>query len=105
MSSFDPAARVSQELRLPESGVRAVQRLLAEGATVPFIARYRKEQTGAFDEVAIRAIEERCAYHLELEARRTTILTAVDEQGKLTPDLRRSFETCSSKAELEDLYL
>ena len=103
--SFDPTPRIAEELRLPSAGVRAVTRLLGEGATVPFIARYRKEQTGGLDEVAIRAIEEKRDYLVEIEERRRTILSAIDEQGKLTPELRRAIETCRVKSELEDLYL
>jgi uncharacterized protein len=102
---FDPAPQIAEELRLPPAGVRAVTRLLGEGATVPFIARYRKEQTGGLDEVAIRAIEEKRDYVVELEDRRRTILSAIDEQGKLTAELRRAIETCRAKSELEDLYL
>jgi uncharacterized protein len=102
---FDPAQRIAEELRLPAAGVRAVTRLLGEGATVPFIARYRKEQTGGLDEVAIRAIEEKRDYVVQLEDRRRAILSAIDEQGKLTPELRRAIETCRAKSELEDLYL
>ena len=102
---FDPAPRLAEELRLPPAGVRAVVRLLGEGATVPFIARYRKEQTGGLDEVAIRAIEEKRDYLVELEDRRRTILSAIEEQGKLTLELRRAIETCRVKSELEDLYL
>ena len=104
-TSFDPAPRIAEELRLPAAGVRAVARLLDEGATVPFIARYRKEQTGGLDEVAIRAIEEKRDYILELEARRRTILDAIEEQGKLTPELKRALEACRVKTDLEDLYL
>ncbi len=102
---FDPAPRIAEELRLPPAGVRAVTRLLDEGATVPFIARYRKEQTGGLDEVAIRAIEEKRGYVVALEDRRRTVLSAIDEQGKLTAELRRAIETCRAKSELEDLYL
>jgi uncharacterized protein len=104
-TAFDPAPRIAEELRLPPAGVRAVVRLLGEGATVPFIARYRKEQTGGLDEVAIRAIEDKRDYVVDLEDRRRTILSAIDEQGKLAPELRRAIEACRSKAELEDLYL
>jgi uncharacterized protein len=102
---FDPAPRIAEELRLPPVGVRAVTRLLGEGATVPFIARYRKEQTGGLDEVAIRAIEDKRDYVVALEDRRRTILSAIDEQGKLTAELRHAIETCRAKSELEDLYL
>ena len=104
-ASFDPAPRIAEELRLPPAGVRAVARLLVEGATVPFIARYRKEQTGGLDEVAIRAIEEKRDYLVQLEERRRTILAAIEEQGKLGPELRRAIEACRVKSELEDLYL
>jgi protein Tex len=105
ISGFDPAPRIAEELRLAPAGVRAVARLLAEGATVPFIARYRKEQTGGLDEVAIRAIEEKRDYLVDMEERRRTILSAIEEQGKLTPELRRAIEACRVKSELEDLYL
>ena len=104
MTTFDPAPRIAEELKLPLSGVRAVARLLEEGATVPFIARYRKEQTGGLDEVAIRAIEEKREKLLEIDERRTTILRAIEAQGKLTPELRKQLESCWSKSELEDLY-
>ena len=104
-TTFDPTQAVADALRLPPAGVRAVLRLLGEGATVPFIARYRKEQTGGLDEVQIRAIEEKRDYLVELDERRHAILSAIDEQGKLTPDRRRAIETCVTKSELEDLYL
>lgn len=103
--TFDPTTRIAEELKLPAGGVRAVAKLLGEGATVPFIARYRKEQTGSLDEVAIRAIEERREALLELDDRRQTILRAIEGQGKLTPELRRAIEGCWVRAELEDLYL
>jgi len=95
---------------LEETGLRTGQvtntiSLLQEGATVPFIARYRKEQTGELDEVQIRTIEERLAYFTELEARRQTILSSIDEQGKLTPELKARIEATRQKTELEDLYL
>jgi uncharacterized protein len=79
--------------------------LLREGGTVPFIARYRKERTGELDEVAIRTIDERLAYFTELEERKLTILRSVEEQGKLTPELRARIEATRQKNELEDLYL
>src|ERR1700691_2031218 len=79
--------------------------LLDEGSTVPFIARYRKEATGNLDEVQIRAIEEKLSYFRELADRRELILRTIDEQGKLTPELRARIETALDKSELEDLYL
>ncbi|HEY6872116.1 MAG TPA: Tex family protein [Geobacteraceae bacterium] len=93
-----------------ESGFKPFQvdntvALLREGATVPFIARYRKERTGELDEVAIRTIEERFAYFTELEERKQTVLKTIGEQGKLTPELRARIETARQKTGLEDLYL
>jgi uncharacterized protein len=72
---------------------------------VPFIARYRKERTGELDEVAIRNIEERLGYYTELEERKVTVLKSIEEQGKLTPELRTRIEATRQKTELEDLYL
>ena len=103
--AFDPSPIIARDLQLPERGVAAVVRLLAEGATVPFIARYRKEVTGGLDEVQIRAIEERRTYVLELEDRRRTILRTLEEAGKLTDELRRAVLGAATKAALEDIYL
>ena len=82
--------RIADELSARENQVEAAIALLDEGSTVPFIARYRKEMTGSLDEVQIRAIEERRAYVLELEDRRRTVLSSIEEQGKLTDALRAS---------------
>jgi uncharacterized protein len=95
---------------IEESGLKRFQventvSLLREGATVPFIARYRKEQTGEMDEVAIRVIEERFAYFTELEERKRTVLKSIEEQGKLTSELAQRIEVTRQKTELEDLYL
>ena len=79
--------------------------LLQEGATVPFIARYRKEHTGELDEVQIRDVEEQFAYFSELEERKITVLKSIEEQGKLTPELRERIEASRRKTEVEDLYL
>jgi uncharacterized protein len=102
---FDPVPLLARELDLPAQGVRAVVKLLAEGSTVPFIARYRKEATGSLDEVQIRTIEERRAYLIELDDRRKTILESIHSQGKLTPELKARILACETKAALEDLYL
>ncbi len=102
---FDPTPWLARELGLPERSVRAVVALLAENATVPFIARYRKEVTGGLDEVQIRDIQEKRTYVLELEERRAAILEEVGKQGKLTPELEKKLRAASTKAELEDLYL
>jgi uncharacterized protein len=103
--TFDPIPALVAELSLPRASVGAVVALLAEGATVPFIARYRKEATGGLDEVQIRTIEERRIYLLELADRRSSVLAEIDKQGKLTPELRAKIEACKLKSELEDLYL
>jgi len=102
---FDPVPALAEALRLPPEKVSAVVHLLAEGNTVPFIARYRKEATGGLDEVQIRSIEERREYLVALDARRHTILASIGEQGKLTDELRARLLACRTKAELEDLYL
>ena len=96
---------ITEETGLKSGQVANTVNLLQEGATVPFIARYRKEQTGELDEVQIRTIEERLAYFSELEARRQTILASIEEQGKLTPELQARIEATRQKTELEDLYL
>ena len=102
---YDPAPQAAQDLQLDGRSVRSVIQLLGEGATVPFIARYRKEVTGGLDEVAIRNIEERCTYLREIEERRRAILAEIESQGKLTPELRAAIVGCTEKARLEDLYL
>ncbi len=103
--TYDPVPHLSAELGLPRAGVSAVVKLLGEGATVPFIARYRKEATGDLDEVQIRAIEERRAYLVDLEERRAAVLAEIGKQGKLTPTLEAKVRGAKTKAELEDLYL
>ena len=103
--TFDPVPQVSADLKLDPQSVGAVVRLLAEGATVPFIARYRKEATGGLEDVAIVAIQERATYVKEIEERRQAILKEIDKQGKLTDELRKTIEACAEKARLEDLYL
>jgi protein Tex len=104
-SPVDLTPRIAEELRLAPNAVKAVVSLLGGGATVPFIARYRKEQTQGLDEVAIRAIEEKREQLAALEERRRTVLTTIEEQGKLTPELRRTIEAIRTRAELEDAYL
>jgi uncharacterized protein len=102
---FDPFPRIAGELDLPTAGVRTVAKLLTEGSSVPFIARYRKEQTGGLDEVAVRAIEEKNAYYRDLHERKTQVLAEIDSQGKLSPELRKRIEECWVKSVLEDIYL
>lgn len=97
--------QIALEMNLQPNQTNAVLELLAEGATVPFIARYRKERTGGLDEVQIRDIEERHTYLAELEDRRKTILSAIETQGKLTPELQKQILGATTKSVLEDLYL
>ncbi len=96
---------IASLLNVPLSSLTATITLLDEGGTVPFIARYRKEATGALDEVKIRDIEEKLAYFRELVSRRETILASISEQQKLTDELRQKIEATLDKGELEDLYL
>jgi protein Tex len=103
--AFDPLPVLVAELGLPPAGIAAVVKLMAEGATVPFIARYRKEATGNLDEVQIRAIGERFEYVTELGARRSSVLAEIEKQGKLSPELAAKIRAATSKSELEDLYL
>jgi protein Tex len=97
--------RISKEVGAPASRVETTIKLLEEGATVPFIARYRKEATGNLDEVKIRDIDESRLYYKDLEARRATVLGSIEKQGKLTDELKARIEATYSKNELEDLYL
>ena len=97
--------RIAAEIGVKASQVIAAVQLLDEGATVPFIARYRKEVTGELDDIQLRLLEERLAYLRELEERRTAVLASIEEQGKLTPELRGEIENAETKQRLEDLYL
>jgi uncharacterized protein len=98
-------AKIAQELKISPKQVQAVAALLAEDATVPFIARYRKEAAGSLDEVAITAIRDRLAQLAELDKRRAAILSALAERGQLTDELQRKIEQAETLAVLEDLYL
>ncbi|MFO0441401.1 MAG: Tex family protein [Betaproteobacteria bacterium] len=96
---------IATELGVRPSQVAAAAALLDEGATVPFIARYRKEATGNLDDTQLRTLEERLVYLRELEDRRASILASITEQGKLTDDLQKAIEACVTKQALEDIYL
>ena len=96
---------ISRQLNVPSKGMAAAIALLDEGATVPFIARYRKEATGNLDEVRIREIQDKAEYFRGLEERRETVLRTIGEQGKLTPELKARIAAALEKNELEDLYL
>ena len=98
-------ARIATELGVPAQNISAAVALLDEGATVPFIARYRKEVTGSLDDTQLRNLEERLRYLRELEERRASILANIEEQGKLTPELKNDILAADTKVRLEDLYL
>jgi len=97
--------QLAAEIRITETQVRAAVELLDGGATVPFIARYRKEATGGLDDVQLRELEARLSYLRELDERRGAVLKAIDEQGKLTDALRAQIAAAATKQELEDIYL
>lgn len=99
------AQRIAAELNLELYQVENTIQLLQAGATIPFISRYRKELTGSLDEVKIAAIRDRLKQLTELEKRRESVIASVEEQGKLTPELREAFLKASTLTELEDLYL
>ena len=99
------ASRIAAELTVRAEQVAATVALLDEGASVPFISRYRKEVTGSLDDTQLRHLEERLRYLRELEDRRSSILASIEEQGKLTPELTREIRQADTKTTLEDLYL
>lgn len=97
--------QIAAELSIRPEQVKATIDLINEGATIPFIARYRKEKTGALDDTQLRKLEERLNYITELNDRRDVIVKSITEQDKLTPELEKKLNACSSKQALEDLYL
>ena len=97
--------RIAAAIGCRNQQAEAAVALLDEGATVPFIARYRKEATGGLDDTQLRTLAERLAYLRELEERRASILAAIDEQGALTPELAAQIDVAETKQTLEDLYL
>ena len=105
MIDMNIAQLVAQELSLSVNQNESALALFAEGGTVPFIARYRKEKTGEMNEVQLRALLERHTYLGELEERKAAILKSIEEQGKLTEELKAKIGACLQKTELEDLYL
>lgn len=96
---------IRKDLNLSESSVKNTIDLLNEGATVPFISRYRKEKTGSLDEIQVRNISEKLQYYAEMEKRKQTILKTIADQGKLTPELEKEIINCKEKQKLEDIYL
>ena len=101
----DHISTIAAELSLAEAGVRAVAALLNEGASVPFIARYRKEATGSLDEVAVTAVRDRLQQLQDLDARRQSVLKSLEKHGHLTEDLKQQVMEAPTLAELEDIYL
>lgn len=97
-------SRIAGEVGVSTVQITSVAKLLADGNTVPFIARYRKEAHGNLDEVKIGKIQERLGYYNELEDRKATVIKSIDEQGKLTDELREKIENCFIKTALEDIY-
>ena len=97
--------KTAAELAVRSAQVEAVGKLLEEGATVPFIARYRKEATGNLDEVQIIAVRDRLEQLRALDERRAAVLKSIEEQGKLTPELKEAIEAAETLARVEDLYL
>ena len=96
---------IASELNATEQQIQSAIQLLDEGATVPFIARYRKEATGSLDDTQLRHLDERLHYLRELLERKATVLKSIEEQGKLTPELEAQIDECDNKTTLEDLYL
>ncbi|MFT5506867.1 MAG: hypothetical protein ACI845_000264 [Gammaproteobacteria bacterium] len=99
------AQTIAQELNVNQTQVDASIGLLDEGSTVPFISRYRKEATGGLDDAQLRLLNDRLGYLRDLADRRKTVLSSIEEQGKLTPELRKAIEQADTKTRLEDLYL
>ncbi len=95
---------ISEELNLEEWRVAKALELMEQGGTIPFIARYRKDQTGTLNEIELRDIQHRREYLQEIEERKATVLKSIEEQGKLTPELKAQIEGCKDKTLLEDLY-
>lgn len=101
----DYSGQIAQELRVKPSQVAATVHLLEESASIPFIARYRKEATGSLDEVAVTSIRDRLHQLNELDKRRETILQSIQQQGKLTDELKEKIQACATLTVLEDIYL
>ncbi len=102
---MDVIQKIAHELAVSPNQVSAAVTLIDEGATVPFIARYRKEVTGGLDDIQLRLLDERLIYLRELNSRRETILESIEAQGKLSPELEKSIQEADTKTRLEDLYL
>ncbi len=101
---MDICKKIAEELAISTWQVEAVVRLIDEGNTIPFIARYRKEQHGTLNDEQLRNLDERLSYLRNLEDRKETVLASIEEQGKLTDDLRKQILAAKTQVELEDLY-
>ena len=101
---MDIAKKIAEELKIQVWQVEAVIKLIDEGNTIPFIARYRKEQHGTLNDEQLRNLEERLTYLRNLEERKQTVLANIEEQGKLTAELRKQIEEAQTQVLLEDLY-
>jgi len=97
------AKTLSKELNIPENIVTNTLNLISDGCSIPFIARYRKEVTSNLQDYQIRELDERYNYYLKLESRKETILNSIEEQNKLTPELKESIDNCLILADLEDI--
>ena len=102
---MDIIQALKEELQIGRNQVEAAVKLIDEGNTIPFIARYRKEATGSLDELQVGAVKEQLDKLTELEARKQTVLSTIGEQGKMTDELRKRIEACWEAVELEDIYL
>jgi len=105
MSLLSHEITIANELSISEKQVRTTIQLLEEGATVPFISRYRKEMTGSLDEVQITNIRDRSQQLKDLDKRKEAVLKSINDQGKLTPELEQQVMTAETMANLEDIYL
>ena len=101
---MDIISKISEELEVKKSQVQAAVDLLDEGCTVPFIARYRKEKTGALNDEQLRKLFERLQYLRNLEEKKQTVISSIEEQEKMTPELRAEIEAAETMLVLEDLY-
>ena len=105
MTNTEIFNRIASTLTLSPKQISTVSNLIDEGATIPFLARYRKEATGGLDEEQLRDVRDRIEFHRTLEEQKETILKAIREQDKLTPELKEEITECTDLKTLEDLYL
>jgi uncharacterized protein len=101
---MDITKKIAEEISIEAWQVEAVVKLIDEGNTIPFIARYRKEQHGSLDDTQIRLLSERLNYLRGLEDRKATVRSSIEEQGKLTPELEKAIEKAETLVALEDIY-